>query len=81
MLPNAGKLQVLSEAGCYIETGSTAPCFSHLDLILDAEGLELHVAGVVRDTEAGCGMGVAFREMNPACLDRLQQWVSRHSAQ
>ncbi len=81
MLPNAGKLKVLGEGGCYIETGSTAPRFSHLDLILNAEGLELQVVGVVRDTEAGCGMGVAFREMNPACLDRLQQWVFRHSTQ
>ncbi len=78
-IPNSGKLQVLSEGGCYIETLSTAPRFSHLDLTVDAEGLELRAAGVVRDSQAGSGMGIAFREMDPAFLNRLQEWVFQHS--
>lgn len=80
-IPGAGNLQVLSEGGCFIETASTAPCFSHLDLIVNAEGLELQAAGVVRDSQAGCGMGIAFREINPAHLNRLQEWVFQHCRQ
>ncbi len=80
-MPTAGKLQVLSEGGCYIETLSTAPRFSHLDLTVNAEGLELRAAGVVRDSQAGCGMGIAFREMEPAYLNRLQEGVFQHSRQ
>ena len=80
IMPSAGKLQILSEGGCYIETLSTAPCFSHLDMVVNAEGLELQAEGVVRDSHAGCGMGVAFREINPAYLNRLQEWVFRHSS-
>lgn len=79
--PTDGRLQVLSEGGCYIETLSTAPRFAHLDLTVNAEGLELRAAGVVRDSHAGCGMGIAFREMDPACLNRLQEWIFQHSRQ
>ncbi len=77
--PTAGELQVLSEGGCYIETLSTAPRFSHLDLTVNADGLELRATGVVRDSQAGCRMGIAFREMEPAYLCRLQDWVFQHS--
>ncbi len=80
-IPSGGKLQVLSEGGCYIETLSTAPRFSHLDLTVNAEGLELRAVGVVRDSLAGCGMGIAFYEMAPAYLNRLQEWVFQHSRQ
>ena len=77
--PTLGKLQVLGEGGCYIQTLTTAPYLSDLDLVVNAEDLKLRVSGVVRDSQAGFGMGVAFSEMNPAYLARLQQWVSRHS--
>ncbi len=74
-----GALQVLGEGGCYVETATAAPCFSHLDLFVNAEGLELRALGEVRDSRAGLGMGIAFGEMNPAYLSRLQEWVFQHS--
>jgi PilZ domain len=80
-IPNSGGLRVLSEGGCYIETLSAAPRFSHLDLTVNAEGLKLRAAGVVRDSQVGAGMGIAFLEMDPAYLNQLQEWVFQHSRQ
>lgn len=74
-----GKLQVLGEGGCYVQTLTAAPYLSELDLLVNADGLELRAPGVVRDSQAGFGMGIAFGEIHPAQLTRLQQWVSQHS--
>lgn len=74
----AGTLQCLSESGCYVQTETTAPCSSLLDLVVNAEGLELSSVGVVRASDAG-GMGIAFGEMNPAYRSRLQEWIFQHS--
>lgn len=75
---DAGTLRCLNESGCYVETEATAPCSSLLDLVLNAEGLELSSVGVVRASDPG-GMGIAFGEMNPAYRSRLQEWVFQHS--
>ncbi len=75
---DAGALRCLNESGCYIETEATAPCSSLLDLILNAEGLELLSVGVVRASDPA-GMGIAFGEMNPAYRSRLQEWMFQHS--
>lgn len=75
---DAGTLQCLSETGCYVETAATAPCSSSLDLIVNAEGLELRSVGLVRASDPG-GMGIAFGAMNPAYRARLQEWVFQHS--
>ncbi len=78
--PILGRLQVLGEGGCYIQTLTAAPYLSELDLRVNADDLELRAPAVVRDSQAGFGMGVEFGPINPAHLARLQQWVSRHSA-
>lgn len=75
---DGGTLRCLNENGCYVETEATAPCSSLLDLVLNAEGLELSSVGVVRASEPG-GMGIAFTEMNPTYRSRLQEWVFQHS--
>ena len=77
--PTLGNLQVLGEGGCYIQTLTTAPELSEIDLLVAADGLELRAPAVVRDSQAGFGMGVAFGEVNPAERARLQEWVSQHS--
>jgi hypothetical protein len=79
--PTLGRLQVLGEGGCYIQTLTAAPALSELDLLVRADGLELRTSGVVRDSKAGFGMGIAFGAIHPAHLARLQQWVSQHSGQ
>ncbi len=78
--PTLGRLQVLSQGGCYIQTLTAAPCQSELDLRVQAEGLELRAPGIVRDSKAGFGMGVEFGPIQPAHLARLQEWVARNSA-
>jgi hypothetical protein len=77
--PTRGNLQVLGEGGCYIQTLTAAPYLSEVDLVVNADGLELRAPGVVRDSQAGVGMGVAFGEVNPAQRARLQEWISQHS--
>lgn len=74
-----GRLQLLSEGGCYVATLHTPPPFSPLNLLVNAEGLELQTSGEVRDSHEGYGMGIAFGEMNEACRSRLSEWISRHS--
>jgi PilZ domain len=76
--PILGRLQVLGEGGCYIQTLTAAPELSELDLRVNAEDLELRASAVVRDSRAGFGMGVEFGPIHPAHLARLQEWVSRH---
>lgn len=78
--PILGRLQVLGEGGCYIQTLTTAPCLAELDVRVNAEGLELRAPAVVRDSRAGFGMGVEFGHIHPNHLARLQEWVLRHSA-
>lgn len=77
--PILGRLQVLGEGGCYIQTLTAAPELSELDLRVNADDLELRAPGVVRDSKAGFGMGVEFGAIHPAHLARLQEWVSRHA--
>ena len=77
--PTLGNLQVLGEGGCYIQTLTAAPCLSEVDLLVSANDLELRAPAVVRDSQPGFGMGVAFGEIDPAQLARLQEWVSQHS--
>ncbi len=77
--PTQGKLQVLGEGGCYIQTLSAAPYLSELDLLVNAEGLELRTPAVVRDSQAGFGMGVEFSQIHPAQLAELQHWVAQHA--
>lgn len=79
--PDSGMLKDLSEGGCYVESVSTAPQFSHLDLSVNAEGLELRAIGEVHSSHPGFGMGIAFAEMNPAYRSRLHEWVFQHSRQ
>ncbi len=78
--PILGRLQVLGEGGCYIQTLTAAPYLAELELRLNAEDLELRAPAVVRDSQAGFGMGVEFGQIHPAQLARLQEWVSRHAA-
>lgn len=77
--PTLGRLQVLGEGGCYIQTLTAPPYLSELDLLLSADGLELRAPAVVKDSRAGFGMGVEFGQINPAHLARLQQWVAQHA--
>ncbi len=77
--PTLGKLQVLGEGGCYIQTLTTAPYLAELDLLVNAEGLELRTPAIVRDSRAGFGMGVEFSQTHPAQLAQLQHWVAQHA--
>lgn len=77
--PILGRLQVLGEGGCYIETLTAAPYLTVLDLHVTADDLELRAPGVVRDFEPGMGMGVEFGEISPAHRARLQHWLSHRS--
>ena len=79
--PILGRLQVLGEGGCYIQTLTTAPDLAELELRVSAGDLDLRVPAVVRDSQAGFGMGVEFGQIHPAHLARLQEWISRHSMQ
>ncbi len=79
--PDLGRLQLLSEGGCYVQTLSTAPASSQLDLVVNTQGLELRAQGVVRDAHVGFGMGIAFAEMNAASRAQLRAWASQHCKQ
>ena len=76
---DSGILQDLSEGGCYIETVSTAPALSHVDLTVNAPGLQLRAVGEVQASHPGMGMGIAFADMASAYRARLHEWVTQHS--
>lgn len=74
----SGELKLLSLGGCYIETPAVLTPAAPLGLSLKVEDLELEIPGRVQALHPGFGVGVAFRDIDPSALARLEQWLSRH---
>jgi len=70
-----GKITDLSLNGCYIEMLSPFPVGAKVDLDLILEGAKLHLAGNVRTSQTGMGMGVTFAGITPADFEQLRRFA------
>lgn len=69
------KVTDISIGGCYVEMLSPSPVDTPIQLSLDLEGSVVRVGGLVRASQAGFGMGVAFSEMSPESFEKLRRFA------
>ena len=60
----------LSLSGCYVEMQATSPLNTAVSLMIEVNGLRLHIKGAVKTSYSMLGMGIAFTEITDT--DRLQ---------
>ncbi len=65
----------LSRSGCYIEMQATSPLNTAVSLMIEVNGLRLHVKGAVKTSYAMQGMGVAFTEIPDTDLLQLDEII------
>jgi PilZ domain len=65
----------LSRSGCYIEMQATSPLNTAVSLMIEVNGLRLHVKGAVKTSYAMQGMGVAFAEIPDTDLLQLDEII------
>ncbi len=58
-----GTLTDISLHGCYVEISNTFPVDTKVNLVLKSCGLRIQVAGTVRASYPGLGMGICFAEV------------------
>lgn len=65
----------LSRSGCYIEMQATSPLNTAVSLMIEVNGLRLHVKGAVKTSYPMQGMGVAFTEIPDTDLLQLDEII------
>jgi PilZ domain len=65
----------LSRSGCYIEMQATSPLNTAVNLMIEVNGLRLHVKGTVKTSYPMQGMGVAFTEIPDTDLLQLDEII------
>lgn len=65
----------LNRSGCYIEMQATAPLNTAVNLMIEVNGLRLHVKGTVKTSYPMQGMGVAFTEIPDTDLPQLDEII------
>lgn len=66
----------LNEAGCYLDTLNPIPVGSHIRVRVIANGAEFTCTAVVRDSQPGFGMGVAFTNVDDARKTLINSWIA-----
>lgn len=74
-------LKDLGVGGCYLETASTFPANTRVNLQISTEGLQLQAVGMVKASHPGYGMGIAFVGLAEEAKKSLESWSAGHSAQ
>jgi len=67
----------LSQKGCYLDTLNPFAAGSNVRLRIRWEGAELNCAAVVRDSQPGMGMGVAFTDLDDVQKALIGGWIER----
>lgn len=70
-----GSASVISLSGCFVKTSASLPAGTEIQIRVTHGGAALAAAGrVVASTAAG--LGIEFREMEPADRSTLRQWLA-----
>lgn len=67
----------LSQKGCYLDTLNPFAIGSVVRLRICWDGAELECAALVRDSQPGMGMGVAFTELDDAQKALIESWIEK----
>lgn len=66
-----GEIKDISKGGVYVELTAPMPVDTEVTIGLKIEGMWIEFAGTVRTSYPLVGMGVAFRKLTPANLEKL----------
>jgi PilZ domain len=69
----------ISSSGCYVEMQATSQVGTHVDMVIEVNGIRARGKGVVRTSYPLLGMGIAFTEIADADQARLEDIVLRLS--
>jgi hypothetical protein len=67
----------LNVGGCYLDMLNPLPIGSNVRVSIRSEGVEFTCTAVVRDTQPGMGMGVAFTNLDDARKALIESWIER----
>lgn len=70
----------LNQGGCYLDLLSPLPIGSNVRVRILSDGAELTCTGVVRDSQPGMGMGVAFTDLDDARKALIESWIERQGS-
>jgi hypothetical protein len=70
----------LNKGGCYLDMLTPLPIGSNVRVHIKAFGGEFTCAAVVRDSQPGMGMGVAFADLDDAQKSLIESWIDRLSS-
>ncbi len=69
------RLTDLSRSGCYVEMQATSPLNTAVNLMIEVNGLRLHLKGAVKTSYPMQGMGIAFTEIPDTDLQQLEEII------
>jgi hypothetical protein len=67
----------LNRGGCYLDMLNPLPIGSNVRISIQSHGAEVTCTAVVRDSQPGMGMGVAFTDLNDAGAVLIDSWIER----
>ncbi len=67
----------LNKGGCYLDMMSPLPIGSNVRVRIRSDGAELTCTAVVRDSQPGMGMGVAFTDLDEERKNLIESWIKR----
>jgi hypothetical protein len=67
----------MNKGGCYLDMMTPLPIGSNVRIRIQAFGAELTCTAVVRDSQPGMGMGVAFAGLDDAQKALIESWIER----
>lgn len=70
----------LNKGGCYLDMLTPLPIGAHVRVHIQAFGAEFKCAAVVRDSQPGMGMGVAFASLDDAQKSLIESWIEKLSS-
>src|ERR1700693_5478594 len=65
----------LNKGGCYFGIVRPLPFGSKVRIRISSDGGDLACTAVVRDSQPGMGMGVAFTDLNDAQKALIDSWI------
>lgn len=70
----------LNKGGCYLDMMTPLPIGANVRIHIQSFGDEFTCTAVVRDSQPGMGMGVAFADLDDAQRSLIESWIERLSS-
>ena len=70
----------LNVGGCYLDLLNPLPIGTNVRVRIVSDGAELKCMGVVRDSQHGMGMGVAFTDLDGIQTALIESWIEKRNS-